>query len=100
MPTPALDQAQLERELAALPDWKHSGKEISKTYKLSSFAFAIEFVRQVGELAALADHHPDIDIRFDKVKIRLTTRAAGGVTGQDVALAHQIERLLEADPAG
>lgn len=90
-----LTEADMTKRLKALDGWKVSGGELNKTFKLASFPFAIEFVRQIGTLAEEAQHHPDIDIRFDKVKIALSTHDENGITEKDFALASQIEILLE-----
>ena len=61
--------------------------------KRKGFAGALAFVNQVGELAEAADHHPDIDIRWDTVTLRLSTHSAGGLTENDLALAGQIDAI-------
>ena len=84
---------------AALEDqqlhWRHEGDEITTTVKLHDFVAALEFVHAVGAAAEAANHHPDIDIRWDTVTLRLTTHSAGGLTQKDIALAVEIDRLLE-----
>lgn len=92
-----LNEAEIARRLADAPGWKSAKGELSRSYKLDSFAFAIEFVRRIGELAELANHHPTMEIRFNTVKVRLTTAEAGGVTELDFELAEQIDGLLEAE---
>ncbi|HEY1012531.1 MAG TPA: 4a-hydroxytetrahydrobiopterin dehydratase [Herpetosiphonaceae bacterium] len=95
-----LDEAAVARRLADLPGWKIARGELSRSYKLDSFAFAIEFVRRIGELAELANHHPTMEIRFDTVKVRLSTAEAGGLTERDFELAGRIDGLLEAEAGG
>ena len=73
-----------------VPGWENNGKEITRTYKFKDFAEAMAFVNKVGGLAEAADHHPDIDIRWNKVKLTLSTHSAGGLTAKDFALARQI----------
>jgi 4a-hydroxytetrahydrobiopterin dehydratase len=88
-----LSDAELKTELAELPDWSRAGDSISRTVELPSFPEAIEFVRRVGEAAEKANHHPDIDIRWRKVTLVLSTHSEGGLTAKDVSLARQIDLL-------
>ena len=73
--------------------WWIDGEVLSKTYAHDSFAAAVGFVAAVGVLAEKAFHHPDIDVRYSKVTIALTTHDAGGLTEKDTDLATQIEQL-------
>jgi 4a-hydroxytetrahydrobiopterin dehydratase len=88
-----LTDAELQTELAELPDWSRQGDSISRTIELPSFPEAIEFVGRVAEAAEAANHHPDIDIRWRKVTLVLSTHSAGGLTEADVSLARQIDLL-------
>ncbi len=88
---PKLDQVELDRSLRELPGWTVKNDALTKTFKHVSFAEAIVFVNAVAHLAELADHHPDIDIRYTNVTIALTTHDQGGITEKDVALARSIE---------
>lgn len=92
---PVLDETEIDSRLAQMNDWVVKRGEITRTYKLASFPFAIEFVRRIGDLAEAAGHHPDIDIRYDKVKISLSTHDENGITDKDFALAAQIDALLQ-----
>ncbi len=76
--------------METVPGWENNGKEITRTYKFKDFAEALAFVNRVGQLAEQADHHPDIDIRYNKVRLVLSTHSAGGLTSKDFALARQI----------
>ena len=89
-----LSQAEAEERLAALDGWTRAGDEIRKLFRLSSFPAAIAFVTQVGFLAEAAGHHPDIDIRWRKVTLALTTHDCGGLTEKDFNLATQIDKLV------
>jgi 4a-hydroxytetrahydrobiopterin dehydratase len=73
--------------------WEHDEQRgaIRRTYELPSFASAIRFVDYVAQLAEDADHHPDIDIRYNRVTLTLSTHSAGGVTEKDFALARRID---------
>ena len=88
---PKLPQAELDRALRDLPGWLVKDGAITKTFKHESFAEAIVFVNAVAHLAELANHHPDIDIRYTNVTLSLVTHDQGGITDKDVNLAREIE---------
>jgi 4a-hydroxytetrahydrobiopterin dehydratase len=90
---PLLSDADVDQALAGLPGWERSGDEIVKTYELPSFPAAIAFVTRVGFLAEKANHHPDLDVRWRKVKVALSTHDQGGITEKDAALADEIESV-------
>ena len=94
MSEPVLAQSDID---AALEEqhlhWTREGDEIATTVKLHDFAAALEFVNAVGAAAEAANHHPDIDIRYNKVRLVLTTHDSGGVTLFDLALAGAIDRM-------
>jgi 4a-hydroxytetrahydrobiopterin dehydratase len=73
------------------PGWTRDGETIEKTYAFATFAEAVAFVDRVAVEADAADHHPDIDIRYTKVRLALTTHSAGGLTDKDTDLARIIE---------
>jgi 4a-hydroxytetrahydrobiopterin dehydratase len=85
----AADAALRERSLR----WRRDGAELVKQSQRDGFAGALGYVNEVGALAEAANHHPDIDIRWDTVTLRLTTHSAGGLTEKDLALAAQIDAL-------
>jgi len=88
-----LNLAQIKTALAATPRWKKKGATISRLYQCKDFPAAIKFVNAVARLAEKVCHHPDIDIRWNKVVLTLTTHDAGGLTEKDFALAQQFDRL-------
>jgi 4a-hydroxytetrahydrobiopterin dehydratase len=90
---PKISVEELEKGMRDLPGWKEQGGAITKTYKHDSFAEAIVFVNAVAHLADLANHHPDIDIRYTEVTTALTTHDQGGITDKDVNLARGIEEI-------
>jgi 4a-hydroxytetrahydrobiopterin dehydratase len=90
----ALDDDQIATRLAALTSWERQGDEIVKTFELPTFPDAIAFVTRLADRAESANHHPDIDIRWRKVRIALTTHDAGGLTDLDFDLATEIEGCL------
>jgi 4a-hydroxytetrahydrobiopterin dehydratase len=91
----ALTETQVQSALEGLPDWAREGDEIVRTYELATFPAAIAFVGRIAELAEAADHHPDLDIRYRKVRVALTTHDSGGLTANDMDLAAQIDAVVE-----
>jgi 4a-hydroxytetrahydrobiopterin dehydratase len=90
---PPLSDEEIRNRLANLPGWERRDGEIEKVYELPSFPDAIVFVARVGFLAEKADHHPDLDIRWRKVRVALSTHSEGGITDKDLALAGEIEAV-------
>ncbi len=88
-----LDEDQIKKRLGALRGWRRNGTEISKLYDLRNFVNAIGFVNSVAILAETANHHPDIDIRWSKVTLTLSTHSEGGLTDKDFNLAEEIDKL-------
>jgi 4a-hydroxytetrahydrobiopterin dehydratase len=89
----ALSQADAAARLTALPGWQIEAGELVRTFALADFRAALAFVNQVGELAEAAGHHPDIDIRYNRVRLSLVTHDAGGLTEKDFALAALASKL-------
>ena len=89
-----LSDSEIEQALVRLPGWTREGDEIVKWYELVSFPVAIELVGRIAEAAEAADHHPDLDIRYRRVRVALSTHDAGGLTQKDVDLATQIEAMV------
>jgi 4a-hydroxytetrahydrobiopterin dehydratase len=90
-----LTEAEIRQALQSLAGWSREGDAIVKGYTFKAFAEGIRFVDRVALAADAADHHPDIDIRWTTVTMRLSTHSAGGLTRKDVTLAGEIERLAK-----
>jgi 4a-hydroxytetrahydrobiopterin dehydratase len=88
-----MSDTEVKAALADLPGWELAGSDIVKEYKFADFVAAIAFVNQLAERAEAANHHPDIDIRWNKVRLALSTHSEGGLTSNDFALAAEIESL-------
>jgi 4a-hydroxytetrahydrobiopterin dehydratase len=86
-----LSDIEIHRALSSLPGWSRKGNELLKTYEFRTFGDAIAFVGRVAPIADGRDHHPDIDIRYNKVLLHLSTHSAGGITRKDVELAQAID---------
>ena len=91
MPTLSPDAAQAR--LTQLPGWQIESGELVRTFEFPDFVAALAFVNKVGNLAESAGHHPDIDIRYNRVRLALVTHSAGGLTAKDFDLAAQVRNL-------
>jgi 4a-hydroxytetrahydrobiopterin dehydratase len=89
-----LPDDEIESGLASLPGWQRAGDEIAKEYRLANFRDAVAFVVRLSYEAEAANHHPDLDIRWNRVLVRLSTHSEGGITVKDLDLAGAIEGLL------
>ena len=88
-----LTPAQIKACLGSVPKWKKKGSAISRTYEFKDFPAAIKFVNSIAKLAEKAWHHPDIDIRWNKVALVLTTHDEGGLTEKDFELAAKFDKF-------
>lgn len=88
-----LSDDEIRSGLANLAGWGRRGDEIEKLYELPSFPDAIAFVTRIGFLAEKANHHPDLDVRWRKVRVGLSTHDEGGITDRDLRLAGEIESV-------
>jgi 4a-hydroxytetrahydrobiopterin dehydratase len=89
-----LTESELSGFLAAHPQWRREGDALVRTYEFPSFLEGIAFVGRVGLIAERHDHHPDIDVRWRKVTLRLSTHDAGGLTFRDPKLAAECDAAL------
>jgi 4a-hydroxytetrahydrobiopterin dehydratase len=97
---PRLDDTAVEEGLQRLPGWERRANEIVKTFVREDFAHAMVFVNEVASAAEAAGHHPDIDIRWNKVTLALSSHAEGGLTDSDFQLAARIQEFdLPTQPA-
>jgi 4a-hydroxytetrahydrobiopterin dehydratase len=92
-PMPRLEENQIAPALATVPEWNRQGDAIARTFQFKDFPAAVKFVDAVAVAAEQAWHHPDIDIRWNKVTLVLTTHDAGGLTQKDFDLARQFDQL-------
>lgn len=84
----------VDAELAARGlAWRRDGDTLVKVADRGDFAGALAYVNEVGRLAEAANHHPDVDIRWKTVTLRLSTHSAGGITENDLLLAAAIDGL-------
>ncbi len=90
---PVLSEDEIRTRLKALAGWELGDGAIRKEYRFDTFPQAVAFVVAVGFAAEAATHHPDLDVRYNRVRVELSTHSEGGVTEKDVELAAAIEGL-------
>lgn len=88
-----LSDVEITEFLDNHPDWSRSGNEIARTFEFPDFVESIGFVAEVAVFAEKAGHHPDIDIRWNKVTLRMSTHSEGGLTHKDTDLADLCDAL-------
>jgi 4a-hydroxytetrahydrobiopterin dehydratase len=88
-----LDSAQITAALSEAPHWRQQGSAITRTYEFRDFPSGIAFVNAVASIAEQEGHHPDIDIRWNKVTLTLSTHDEGGLTEKDFALAKKLDQV-------
>lgn len=89
----ALADREIRSKLVAIPDWQIESGELVRIFLFKDFKASLKFVNEVGALAEQAGHHPDIDIRYNKVRLGLVTHDAGGITDKDFDLAAKADKL-------
>jgi 4a-hydroxytetrahydrobiopterin dehydratase len=89
----ALSEHEVKSKLVTVPDWQVESGELVRTFLFKDFRGSLKFVNEVGEAAERAGHHPDIDIRYNKVRLGLVTHDAGGITEKDFDLAARADKL-------
>ena len=90
----ALATREINQHLKTVPGWSKHGKVILRTFEFAGFVESIDFVNSIAKLAQKANHHPDIDIRFNKVALKLSTHDEGGLTEKDFALARKCDGVF------
>jgi 4a-hydroxytetrahydrobiopterin dehydratase len=88
-----LSDPEIEERLGDLDGWTREGDAITKTFKNNDFVGSVKFVDSLVEPAEGMNHHPDLEISWDEVKVTITTHAEGGLTGNDFDLAGRIDAL-------
>ena len=88
-----LEENEVERRLAELPDWSRSGEAITRDFGCGDFLGSVEFVNRLTPVAEEMNHHPDLAISWSKVTATITTHSEGGLTAADFELARRIDGL-------
>lgn len=90
-----LEKDVIDGWLGERSGWKGDKDALSREFRFPTFPAAIAFVTRIAALAEQANHHPDIDVRYDRVLLRLSSHDAGGVTERDLALAEKIDTAAQ-----
>ena len=93
--TPALKPAEIKKLLTEIPGWKNEKGEISKTYDFPNYHRTMEFVNVVAWIAHQQDHHPDMEVGYNRCKVRFSTHSVGGLSENDFICAAKVESLFE-----
>jgi 4a-hydroxytetrahydrobiopterin dehydratase len=89
-----LTTEEKNKKLETISKWVIQDDQLLREFIFSDFEHAIKFVNQTAQLAQSENHHPDIFISYNKVKLSLTTHQAGGLTTKDFSLANKIDQLV------
>jgi 4a-hydroxytetrahydrobiopterin dehydratase len=95
MTTDKLSDEAVQGKLADLSDWSVANDALVKTFSFDDFVQSMQFVNRLGIAAEAAQHHPDIDIRYSKVTVTLSTHDSGGITEKDFAIAQEADAVAE-----
>lgn len=87
---PVLSDIEIQRRLGTLPGWQRQGNVLRRTFTFAGFPEAVAFAQSLVAPAEAMQHHPDVDIRYDRVIVSLSTHDSGGITENDLALAARI----------
>jgi len=93
MSTGRLPEAEIAERLKSMPDWKRQGKAISRTFDRGDFNASMVFLIAVANAANAANHHPDLMLSWNHVKVTIWTHDVGGITDRDFELAAVIDKL-------
>ena len=92
-------ETEIAERLSALPGWSYQGGEIRRVYKTDGWPTTLMFVNALGYFAEAVDHHPDLEVGWGKVVVKLSTHSAHGITDKDFALARRIDEVAQSHAA-
>ena len=90
-----MNPTEVRAAMSRVADWRRRSKVIHREFTFADFPVAMRFVNAVARAAEAANHHPDIDIRWNRVRLALSTHDAGGLTEKDFALAARCDGLAK-----
>jgi 4a-hydroxytetrahydrobiopterin dehydratase len=90
---PKLSEAEIAEQIKDLPGWSYEDGELTRGFEFADFGGAFAFVTQIALKAEALGHHPDIDIRYNKVRLALVSHDSGGVTGRDIKFAAAVNQI-------
>ncbi len=89
-----LSEDQLEELLQKHPEWWLKEGMLVREWTFADFTAAMEFVKKVAALAETANHHPNIDIRYNRVCLGLVSHDVGGITSRDASLIQELDTIF------
>lgn len=95
MAVPKLSDETIQQKLTEISGWSVAGDALTKTFAFEDFVQSMQFVNRLAIAAESAQHHPDIDIRYSKVTVSLSTHDSGGITEKDFAMAQEADAVAE-----
>jgi 4a-hydroxytetrahydrobiopterin dehydratase len=90
---PRLSEEEIEARLGELEGWRRDGESIVKEFKLDDFVGSVDFINRLAPVAEEMNHHPDLQVSWNKVVVSITTHSEGGLTENDFELAKSIDPL-------
>ena len=90
---PPLDEKQIQEELSRVKDWVLRKNSIEKDYTFNTYLDGLNFVYSIGTLAEQQGHHPEMNLGYKRLTVRLSTFAIGGLSENDFILASKIDEL-------
>jgi 4a-hydroxytetrahydrobiopterin dehydratase len=90
---PRLSEDEIEARLGELGGWRREGESIVKEFKLDDFVGSVDFINRLAPVAEEMNHHPDLQVSWNKVVVSITTHSEGGLTENDFELAKSIDPL-------
>lgn len=97
MPRPTrLTDAEIAARLGRLPGWSRTGEAITRTFAFAGFPEAVAFITRLVQPAETMAHHPDVDLRYNRVIVTLSTHDQKGLTAYDFDLAALVDGAVEA----
>lgn len=91
---PLLSDEEIEGRLGDLEGWERDGASLRKQFELDDFKGSVDFVNRLTPAAEEMNHHPDLEISWNKVTVSLSTHSQGGVTENDFELAQKIDGVV------
>ncbi len=91
----ALSQSEVSRLLGELPGWETKDSKIARTYSFKNYYETMAFVNAVAWIAHGEDHHPDLEVGFNKCRVTFSTHSVGGLSENDFICAAKVEELLK-----
>ena len=89
-----LDDTQVQKYLGELPGWQNAAGEITKTFQFKNYHETMAFVNATAWVSHREDHHPDLEVGYNKCKVRYSTHSVGGLSENDFICAAKIEALV------